>query len=685
MASFLHRSQRPNEIDLYNKTKHPFSSSSPLRDNSEITTSLEMETSDFNMVQTHPPKEDDDDDVFLSWKDLWVTVRNGQNGSKPILHGLTAYAQPGELLAIMGPSGCGKSTLLDALAGRLNSNTRQTGEILINGRKQALAYGTSAYVTEDDNLVTTLTVREAIYYSAQLQLPDLMSNSEKKERAERTIREMGLQDAMNTRIGGWGANGLSGGQKRRVSICIEILTHPKLLFLNEPTSGLDSAASYYVMSRIASLDRNDGIRRTIISSIHQPSSEIFKLFNCLCLLSSGKMVYFGPASAANDFFTLNGFPCSIHQNPSDHFLKTINKDFERDLEQGMSDAMPTEEVINTLIRSYKSSETYQQVQNKVTEINKKDFGAILEKKRSHAGFLNQCLVLTRRSFVNMYRDIGYYRLRLFIYVGLAFGLATIYYDLGSSYGSIQARGSLLMFISTFLTFMAIGGFPSFVEEMKVFVRERLNGHYETTAFIVANTLSSMPFLLVISLIPGAIAYYLTGLQKGFEHFLCFASIIFASMILVESVMMAIASIVPNFLMGIIAGAGIQGLMALGGGFFRLPNDLPKPFWKYPLYYIAFHKYAYQGLFKNEFEGLKFQSNQAAGGIAHMINGEEILRDAWQVEMGYSKWVDVVILLGMAIFYRLLFLIIIKTTETIKPVIIAAMEVPPNETIHGEAL
>ncbi|XP_058007237.1 ABC transporter G family member 1-like isoform X2 [Hevea brasiliensis] len=377
-------------------------------------TSLEMETTDINLVQTHIPKEDVDDAVFLSWKDLWVTVRDGRHGSRSILQGLTAYAQPGELLAIMGPSGCGKSTLLDALAGRLNSNTIQVREVLINGHKQALAYGTTAYVTQDDNLVATLTVREAVYYSAQLQLPDSMSNSEKKERAERTIREMGLQDAMNTRIGGWGAKGLSGGQKRRVSICIEILTHPKLLFLDEPTSGLDSAASYYIMSRIASLGRNDGIRRTIIFSIHQPSSEVFQLFNNLCLLSSGKMVYFGPASAANEFFTLNGFPCPTYQNHSDHFLKTINKDFGRDLEQGMSDATPTEEVINTLIQSYTSSETYQEVRKKVAEINK------------------------------------------------------------------EARGSLLMFRSTFLTFMAIGGFPSFVEEMKViflFYKDYLHSNF----------------------------------------------------------------------------------------------------------------------------------------------------------------------------------------------------------------
>ena len=138
-----------------------------------------------------------------------------------------------------------------------------------------------------------------MHYSAQLQLPDTMSKEEKKERADFTIREMGLQDAINTRIGGWGVKGISGGQKRRVSICIEILTRPGLLFLDEPTSGLDSAASYYVMSRIATLNQRDGIRRTIVASIHQPSSEIFELFHDLCLLSSGETVYFGPASDAN--------------------------------------------------------------------------------------------------------------------------------------------------------------------------------------------------------------------------------------------------------------------------------------------------------------------------------------------------------------------------------------------------
>ncbi|XWS29553.1 hypothetical protein CRYUN_Cryun24cG0038600 [Craigia yunnanensis] len=613
------------------------------------------------------------DGIFLTWTDLWVTVSGEKKGARAILQGLTGYAEPGEVLAIMGPSGCGKSTLLDTLAGRLSSGTQQTGKILINGRKETLAFGTSAYVTQDDTLMTTLTVREAVYYSAQLQLPDSMSRSEKKERAEMTIREMGLQDSIDTRIGGWSTKGLSGGQKRRVSICIEILTRPKLLFLDEPTSGLDSAASYHVMSRIVKLARQDG--RTVIASIHQPSSEVFELFQNLCLLSSGKTVYFGPVTMAEKFFSTNGFPCPALRNPSDHYLRTINKDFDEGMEQGKG-SINTEKVIDTLVKSYKSSEICKQVEQHVFKISQQK-GGPLEKKGSQASFITQSIVLTERSFVNMYRDLGYYWLRLAIYIALCLCVGTIFYHIGFTFGSIQARGSMLMFVAAFLTFMAIGGFPSFVEDMKIFGRERLNGHYGVGAFVIGNTFSSIPYLFMISLIPGAIAYYLVGLQKSFDHFAYFVILLFTCMMLVESLMMTVASIVPDFLMGIITGAGIQGVMMLNGGFFRLPDDLPKPFWRYPMYYIAFHKYANQGFYKNEFEGLSFPNNQAGG--PPTITGDEILRNFWQVEMGYSKWIDIAILFGMVVIYRLMFWGIIKTVEKVKPLLKAYMAAPPKQS------
>lgn len=152
-------------------------------------------------------------------------------------------------------------------------------------------------MTQDDILTWTLTVGEIVHYSAQLQLPKSMSMADKRERAERTIRDMGLQNCIDTRIGGWGRKGLSSGEMRRVSICLEILTRPKLLFLDEPTSGLDSAASYRVVKHIVNLARQYGM--TVVAALHQPSSEVFKLLDNLCLLSAGKTMYFGPPCAAN--------------------------------------------------------------------------------------------------------------------------------------------------------------------------------------------------------------------------------------------------------------------------------------------------------------------------------------------------------------------------------------------------
>ncbi|KAL2254435.1 UNVERIFIED_CONTAM: ABC transporter G family member 11 [Sesamum indicum] len=447
--------------------------------------------------------------VYLTWEELWVTVSTGKrDGAKSILRGLTGYACPGEVLAIMGPSGCGKSTLLDALAGRLSSRTRQKGEILINGQKQKLAYGTS-------------------------------------------------------------------------------------------------------------------------------------------------------------FFAVNGYACPPLQNPADHCLKMINTDFDEDIEQGTGSKFTVEEVIDLLIASYNSSDTCKKMKTLVAEIHKRE-GGPTEKKASQANLLTQCLILTKRSFVNMYRDLGYYWLRLAIYVALGFGLGSVFYNVGSSYNSIHERGSLLMFIASLLTIMAIGGFPSFVEDLKVFRRERLNGHYGAAAFVVAHTVSSTPFLLLISAIPGAITYFLSGLHPGNIEFMYFTLVLLACMMLVESLMMIVATIMPNFLLGLIVGAGIQGLMMLSGGFFQLPKDLPTLFWKYPMYYVAFHKYAYQGLYKNEFEGRRFRNDQLGG--PSTIEGETILRDIWQVEMGYSKWTDLAVLFGMVVVYRVLFFVTVKIDEKMNSVL-----------------
>uniref|UniRef100_A0A0E0EPM0 ABC transporter domain-containing protein n=1 Tax=Oryza meridionalis TaxID=40149 RepID=A0A0E0EPM0_9ORYZ len=631
-----------------------------------------------------------DGGVFLTWEDVWVTAVDSGGKAATILNGVSGSARPGEVLAIMGPSGCGKTTLLDTLADHVGlwvstgTALRQPNEPLLvlkpiggelgGGRRTVTLggvrwtaargsrrwapdgdargqakdggpvaligvgrgcgggdnYGGSgaqgpagaraaAYVTQENVLMATLTVREAIYYSAQIQLPDTMTMAEKLRRADETVREMGLTGTLDTRIGGRSSKGISGGQQKRLSICLDILTRPRLLFLDEPTSGLDSAASFHVMSRIIGLAAREGM--TVVAVVHQPCSEVFELFHVLCLLAAGNTIFFGPASMAAEFFASNGYPCPPMRNPSDHFLRTVNKDFDKESEDRLR-CMPAvaDEAIDILVNSYKSSNTSEVAKQDMRHINEMDRVTI---GRNRAGFITKTLVLTRRSFVNMYRDIGYYWLRMAIYISISACLGTIFYNMGYGSDSIRARSSMLMFISTMLTLMAIGGFPSFVEDMKIFSRERLNGHY------------------------------------------------------VEGLMMIVATIVPDFLMGIITGAGIQGIMMLTSGFFQLPNSLPNIVWKYPMYYISFHKYALQGFYKNEFSGLVLNLE---GPIT--VSGEKVIAELFQVETGHSKWVDLAVLCGMIMTYRLLFVVIIKVLDIVKPILKGMTFRCNTKCIHG---
>ncbi|CAK9258789.1 unnamed protein product [Sphagnum jensenii] len=602
----------------------------------------------------------------LTWIDLWVTV-TGKGSKQAILQGLTGYAEPGEIMAIMGPSGSGKSTLLDTLAGRLAKTASQTGEVLLNGRRKTnLSYGIAAYVTQSDDLIGTLTVNETVYYSASLRLSSKIPRAEKKAIVESTIREMGLMECRNTPVGNWHLRGLSGGERRRLSIALEILTRPRLLFLDEPTSGLDSAAAFFVVSTLRNLAR-DG--RTVIASIHQPSSEVFELFDNLTLLSGGRLVYFGEAKAAREHFAASGFPCPALRSPSDHFLRAINADFDQDLETAdLLNRMPTPQVVRILVEAYQNSEYAMAAKLRIQEILQTQ-GTVLESGGSQAGFFRQSFTLTRRSFVNMSRDIGYYWLRLVIYIVLSICLGTIYWRVGLEFSSILGRAGCIAYVGGFLTFMSIGGFPSFVEDMKVFHRERLNGHYGVLAFVVGNTLSSLPFLFLISLVSSSIVYFMAQLHQGFDHFGYFVLSLFVQVTIVESLMMAVASIVPNFLMGIITGAGIQGIFMLVAGFFRLPKDIPKPLWRYPLSYMGFDMYALQGMYKNDFLGLTFKNFVLDGvAVGPDIPGSYVVEQIYGIQTKRGKWADFWILFGMIFAYRLIFFVCIKLKENLGPMI-----------------
>ncbi|TXG73272.1 hypothetical protein EZV62_001851 [Acer yangbiense] len=609
---------------------------------------------------------------FLVWEDLSVVLPNFGNNkpTKRLLQGLHGFAEPGRIMAIMGPSGSGKSTLLDSLAGRLSRSVVMTGNVLFNGKKRRLDTGVVAYVTQEDVLLGTLTVRETITYSAHLRLPNSYTKEEVSSHVEATIMEMGLQDCGDRAIGNWHSRGISGGEKKRLSIALEILTRPRLLFLDEPTSGLDSASAFFVIQSLRNITR-DG--RTVISSIHQPSSEVFALFDDLFLLSSGETVYFGEAKFAVEFFAEAGFPCPSRRNPSDHFLRCVNSDFDAVTatlkgSQRIHDIptssdpfmnMATAEIRGRLVEKYRRSKYGKRARTRIQELSTIEELEIETKANSKASWFKQLSTLTRRSLVNMSRDVGYFWARIVIYLVVSLCVGTIFYDVGDSYTAILARVSCGGFITGFMTFMSIGGFPSFIEEIKVFYKEKLNGYYGVAVYIISNFLSAFPFLVVISFSTGAITWYMVKFRPGFSYFIYFFLNIFLSIAVIESLMMVIASLVPNFMMGVIVGAGIIGIIMMTSGFFRLLPDIPKLFWRYPISYISFGSWGMQGAYKNNFLGLDFEPMLPG---EPRLKGEDIIRNIFGVPVDRSKWWDLAAILLILICYRLMFFMILKLRE-----------------------
>jgi ABC-type multidrug transport system ATPase subunit len=267
------------------------------------------------------------------WVDLSVSIRvkkrnKGERGvtMKQLVQPTSGYAQSGDLLAVMGPSGSGKTTLLDAIAGRMKSaavggSITFDGSVLTDSQHQAFV----SYVAQEDSLLGVFTVSETLRMALRFRYGyNMKSEAELKSLESHALKLVGLTSAAGTKVGDIFRKGLSGGQKRRLSLAVELVKAPKVMVLDEPTSGLDSASAFGIMSSLTALAK---LGHTVIATIHQPSSDVWTLFDKLLLLSEGRTLFFGESRAAVGYFGALGHQCPELSNPADFFLALINTDF----------------------------------------------------------------------------------------------------------------------------------------------------------------------------------------------------------------------------------------------------------------------------------------------------------------------------------------------------------------------
>lgn len=240
---------------------------------------------------------------------------------KSILNGISGVVSPGEMLAMLGPSGSGKTTLLTALGGRLTG--KLSGKITYNGQPfSGSVKRRTGFVTQHDVLYPHLTVTETLVFTALLRLPGSLTKAEKVSQARSVMEQLGLDRVAQSMIGGPLFRGLSGGERKRVSIGLEMLVNPSLLLVDEPTSGLDSTTALRIMRILRGLAVDGG--RTVVVTIHQPSNRIYNMFDKLVVLSEGSPIYYGQGSLVLDYFSSIGFSFPVSVNPAELLLDLAN-------------------------------------------------------------------------------------------------------------------------------------------------------------------------------------------------------------------------------------------------------------------------------------------------------------------------------------------------------------------------
>eukprot|EP00127_Corallochytrium_limacisporum_P001713 Clim_evm50s77 gene=Clim_evmTU50s77 len=555
--------------------------------------------------------------VALEFKNVSYFVPSPESAvdEKQVIFNASGLVKPGDFVALMGPSGAGKTTLLNLLGGRIHAPYQ--GDILFNNQpmsKRLKKY--IGFVLQEDIFFSNLTVRQTLTYTALLRMPRSMSRAQKLEKVEEVIDGLLLRKCANTIIGNDINRGVSGGEKKRVSIAAELLTDPAVLFLDEPTSGLDATTAMIIAKSLRKLAHKQ--QRTIICSIHQPSSQLFHLFDRVFLMSEGRAVFDGPVDQVVPYLKKQGFDCPLNFNPADFIMDLL---------------VSNREAMTTLHKNFQPMEhdtsNLASLVKQGTELTADSTG-IWE-----ATWFEQVCILSSRSFIQSKGEflsvLNFSQaLALSVVVGL------LWYNVPRVEESISDRAGLIFFLTVFWgfqpMFQAISVFPS---ERSVLRKERASRSYRLSAYFIAKSVSEIPLTFVLPTMFLIIVYFMANLQRDAGKFFSFLFTLLLSSISAQSIGLFFGAAVPNFKRSFVVASVFMLSTMLVAGFYI--NNVPSYIsW---LGYLSFVKYTYSLLFNIEFQGEQFTcadpSSYSICATQDFIPGEVVIDE----EPGVLDWTD----------------------------------------------
>jgi ABC-type multidrug transport system ATPase subunit len=642
--------------------------------------------------------EDINSRMTVSWKDITYSVPDPKNKKekKQILYGLDGQARPGETVGIIGSSGAGKTTLLNILAGRVSTGDIG-GTMLVNGQKRGpLWRRVIGYVEQEDLMYRTLTVRETLSYAALLRLPLYLTRKQKLERVNEIIHQLGLEKCQNSLIGDEFSRGISGGERKRVSIGVELVANPRMLFMDEPTTGLDSYTSFQLIQNVSNLAVEQA--RTVVMTIHQPREDILFLFDKILLMSQGKMIFFGPTQSALDHMESLGYPCPMYQNPANFFIDMISVDFKK---QNESDSVegtnkesvdeisledPSQKRVTFLINAWE--------EKKVAELKRRGLYTSNSIAKSHHPattpattdgpmaaltvdhsannlWLAEVWILLSRYMIDSSRNMLLFSATIGQQIAMIILIGFTFFQLPLTQEGIQSRiGVLFLTVINNIIMILQPIVLTFPLEKPIIKKERWSSCYRNSSLYIAKVMSTFPLRLAVTLLYGLSSYYIIGLNPAADRFFIFQIILIDLVFNSQAIGLAVSASVSTVEAGQVFGPLIFLVLLIYAGNFAGTTIPAVLAW---IKYIASARYAYMSFSQNEFNGLTFLCSDGqppvndvcqGGGYA---TGEQVL-EAFDLNQ-FPIYTNCLILLGMTFGFHIIALIALYITTKPKSKIV----------------